>query len=136
MRIVLFIIVSSLYSSSLFAQKYFLPINREYNLKYEKQINKVGSTVHSSVKPYMSTQLEDPWRKDTLKFFEGAKFYSTDVGEKIFSEDLIGYEQDDFEFYVNPLFDFHIGRDNTNDLNYYTNTRGVWLRGRLGDRVT
>ena len=130
------IIILMITASSAMAQRYYMPQNRSYNFKFEKQISKVDNGFHSSIRPYLSSQLKEPWRRDTTKFFEGGKFYDTWAGRKIFKEDLIQHADEEFEVYINPLFDFHVGRDLTNEFNYYTNTRGAWVRGRIGNRVT
>lgn len=117
-------------------QNYFMPMNRSYSLQFEKEINLLDNHTHTSIRPLLSKDLVEPWDKDTLKFFQDAKFYNTYVGRKLFSEDLFMHRDEQFEVYINPLFDFHVGRDISDDLNLYTNTRGLWVRGRLGKRIT
>ena len=77
-----------------------------------------------------------PGRMIPSSFLKAVSFTNTWAGRKIFKEDLIQHKDEDFEVYLNPLFDFHVGRDITNEFNYFTNTRGAWIRGRLGKNVT
>ena len=48
------------------AQDYFMPLNREWNLRYEPWLNSVESKVHTAIRPYRNTEIESIAPFDSL----------------------------------------------------------------------
>ena len=51
------------------------------------------------------------------------------MGRKLFKEHLINVNRDDLHLSIDPVFNFEGGRDQTNSVSGYTNTRGALVQG-------
>ena len=120
------------------AQNAFIPLSNSVQQIYDPYLDRVGTKMHTSTKPYLESDLRaetpfDSLNKNTIK---ETKFTKTLVGRKIFSEDLLFIEKENFKLYLNPVFEFSGGRDQDNDINFYTNQRGFWAHGSVGKRFS
>lgn len=121
------------------AQDYFLPLNREWNLRYEPWLNAVGSTVHTSIRPYRSNEINKSASLDSLNennHLKQSKFNSTLFGRKLRKENLLVVKDDDVEVHLNPLLDLTVGNETEEKKNVFTNTRGVWVEGFFGKQFS
>lgn len=135
------------------AQSAFIPLSNEVEQPFVKDLNRVGNGVHTSFKPYLRndivrasmSSLEDGEidEIDVGKAYDSINKYPTRVdrhfnrrwlGRKLFTEHLLQVEEEDFRLYLDPVFEFMGGRDQENDRNYHSNTRGVWVNGSIGKR--
>jgi hypothetical protein len=133
------IIVSVFQMQSLFAQQYYLPLNRDYNLRYEPYLYNLNSDMHTAVRPFMSNEvakncpfdsLNAPLRKDN-------KFNNTWVGRKLFKEHLLEAKGEDYNIYLDPVFEFQGSMTNDKNDNFrWVNTRGIWVSGNIGERFS
>jgi len=118
------------------AQHYYLPLNNEYMSRFDSSLYRVGSTFHTSVKPYISDEVIAVTPIDSLEAFKmkDKKFYNTLVGRKIFKEHLVQVREDDFYLYGDIDFEFNGGKSmETNlDKNCVINSRGVVVGGTFG----
>lgn len=119
-------------------QDYFLPINREWNLRYEPLIESKASNVHTSIKPFRSKEISVLADLDSLNSIglNDNKVNRTWFGRKLRREDLVSIKDGEFALYINPLFDFSFGKEIEESKNIFTNTRGVWVRGTVGERFS
>lgn len=122
----------------LFAQEYYLPLNREWSLRYEPALNTLNSNAHTSIKPYRNTQINAISNFDSLNTYKlkQTKFNKTLAGKKLRSENLFIIKEDDYEILLDPLFNFSLGKESDVENNYITNTRGFWLSGYIGERFS
>lgn len=134
--IVMSLIVLS--SSICFSQDYYLPLNREWSLRYEPALNVVDADFHTSIKPYRTKLVSKHLNIDSLDTYslKSSPFNNSLFGKKLQQEDLIKVKEDDFHIILNPLFNFGLAKESDIDNNYITNTRGFWLRGSFGENFT
>jgi hypothetical protein len=122
----------------LLAQDYFIPLNKEWNLRYEPYIQSLSSTVHTSIRPYRHDELAGNVNQDSLNapILGDTRFSRTLIGRKLFKEHLLNIKDDDFIVLVDPLFEERIGREQNDNRTLYTNSRGFWVSGTAGKRFS
>ncbi|MFI5218011.1 MAG: hypothetical protein ACHQNT_00895 [Bacteroidia bacterium] len=132
------IFIQLVFVKSLWPQQFYLPLNRDYNLRYEPWLYNLQSDMHTSVRPFMSNEVEKNAPFDSLSsahYIRDNKFNNTWVGRKLFKEHLFEVKGEDFNFYLDPAFEFKIMHDRDKG-NLVVNTRGVWLSGNIGERFS
>lgn len=144
------------FSSRLLAQSAFLPLSREVEQPLQKTLNKPGNGVHTSFHPFMTkdvyraVQFQEGKTLDTepdlnkygrfcdslslINFLSDARFATTRVGRKLYSEHLLQVEDGDVHLYADPLLEFSGGSDMENKRTLSNNTRGVRINGSVGKR--
>ena len=117
-------------STGLTAQ-YYESLNESYSFKLKHFID--SSNNHSSIKPYII-----PPTKSFYESYSNPKMLSSNkkLHQRIFHENIIQINDNDYQILVDPLFHFEWGRDFSADLNTYVNTRGVQIKGRIGKNFT
>ena len=103
--------------------------HQQYNLidKYNNQLD----NEHSAVKPYFYN--ETPTFKkvasDKTALFKDVK---SGLGRKTWNENLIYVKGQDYWFTINPIFDWQLGKDNSDKPYTFNNTRAVNVKGNIG----
>lgn len=128
-----FRIVSSIlffsYAGPSFAQ-IILPISNEITKRVEYNQIVDDTVFYSHLKPYLSNRVQDFSQEFGIK----SEQHKSWLWRKVFKESLVKVDSVDYYLYVDPLFDFHMGRDNTGNLRMI-NTRGFRAGGILGKKV-
>ncbi|HKR03219.1 MAG TPA: hypothetical protein VJY62_01180 [Bacteroidia bacterium] len=122
-----------------FSQQYYLPLNREYNLRYEPWIYNLKSDMHTAMRPFISTEVSKNAPLDSLDsaHVKDNKFNSTLVGRKLRKEHLFHVKGEDYNFYLDPLFEQKGSYSNNRiDKFTYVNTRGAKISGNIGERFS
>ncbi|MCU0355902.1 MAG: hypothetical protein MUD08_19570, partial [Cytophagales bacterium] len=153
-----------LFCPNLRGQSVYVPLNPDYYHlidRYEIKSGRFAAGMHTHVRPllrqavvqladsvavnhnYLSARdrfnltylRNDSWewagdsadnesRKPILKYFYRKK------------SDLFAYQDDDFDLHVNPVLHWGLGTESgTRSGSYYTNTRGLEVRGMIGKKV-
>src|SRR5262245_5387748 len=88
---IFFFVTMLLAAGRINAQHFYLPLNNEYMNRYDSSLYRVGSTVHTSVKPYISNEVAEVTSLDSLEAFKikDKKFNNSLVGRKLFKEHLV-----------------------------------------------
>ncbi|HNR19719.1 MAG TPA: hypothetical protein PKN75_00030 [Bacteroidia bacterium] len=131
----LFLLLSGLVCS----QDYFLPLNREWNLRYEPWLNSVESKAHTSFRPYRTVEIKTIAPFDSLNqnnYLKDGKFHRTLIGRKLLKENLFVIKEDGVTIRFNPLFELSGGTETEENKTVFTNTRGVWIDGTIGERFS
>ena len=120
----------------MFSQEQYLPINRDFTLRYEPCLYKVNSEIHTAVRPFISSEVEKCAPLDSLNtnFIKDSKFNKTWVGRKLWKEHLFEIKGEDYTVNLDPAVEFRETHDEKN--NYFTNTRGFWVSGTFGKRFS
>jgi hypothetical protein len=103
--------------------------HQQYNL-IDKYSNS-SENEHATVKPYFynETSAYKKVAADKTSLFKEA---NTALGKKTWNENLIYIKGKDYWFTVNPIFDWQVGKDNS-DMDYtYNNTRAINVKGSIG----
>ena len=132
-------IVFGLLSMLAFGQHYNLVNDRFMNQQIESAIVLSESGMHTAFKPWRVSEVskviqhpDSAWNVN----LPGKKFYSSRVGNKIFSEHLLQIDHKDYSLYLDPLFGFSGGKDQFTGRNTYDNSRGIQVMGSIGKSVS
>lgn len=136
----LFIIVGlfAVLTKSLVAQEYFMPLSNELNLRYEPSLQRVSSSAHTAMKPWLSKDLlaNTPFDSLTETELKNKPFNKTLVGRKLFKEHFIQVNDDDVYLHVDPAFELNSGVEEETNRKIFTNSRGIWIGGTIGKRFS
>src|SRR5688572_8351795 len=129
-----------LISVSAQAQHYYIPLNNEFMSRYDSSLYKVGVPFHTSIKPYISDEVEAVTPIDTLEAFKmkDSKFMNSLVGRKLFRQHLVQIREDDYFLYGDINFEFNGGQsmEDETDKNCFINSRGISVGGTFGKRFS
>lgn len=115
------------------AQETSIPLSNAATNFYESHLHRIDNPMFTSSKSYSSFEVQ-PLRDSILQTYqlEGDFASSTWVGRKIFNENLVDIQHEDYRIIINPLFDLSLGKDNQRDRLLFNNTRGFQVSGRIG----
>lgn len=123
-------------SSMACAQHYYMPLQYELNSRYDSSLSKVGSTFHTSVKPYAINEMTAAGVSDTIAAYGRGPFPNSNsrLSRKLFREHLLEVNGEDFKISVDPIFDFTMGYTSETDTSRatYINGRGIQVDGYFG----
>jgi hypothetical protein len=123
-------------ATTLSAQEYLYPINRDMESRITTFIQEDSTGFHTSMKPYIMGELKRIVPVDSVwqPIVGDAKFYNTWVGRKLRKEHFILVNEDDIILSVDPIFNLQIGRDQEAERNVYMSTRGAMVQGNVNDK--
>jgi hypothetical protein len=112
-----------------------VPFSHSFYAHFDGAMNQVGANNHTASKPYT--------------YIEVAKYYSLAAenekikknkfgwwGRKLWNENLVEIQGDDYWFVLNPIFDLQRGTATGNkQVSTFINTRGINLSGGLGKKL-
>lgn len=143
--VALFLIINTAFS-----QHTFVNLNQEYNRNIEMAVYSSSHHFHTSIRPYYIPELRQVTNYDSItKLYwmhkEFNKKWKQKTWDKVFNDDVATLRRKDFELVANPLMNFNVGRTFSASgggrgaeeaKTTWTNTRGVEVKGRIGDNVT
>ena len=112
-----------------------IPFSHSYYAYFDAALNQMGSNNHTASKPY--TYIE------VAKYYnfaaENEKLKKEASGwwaRKLWNENLVEIQGEDYWFTLNPIFDLQAGKASGNkQVNTFVNTRGINFRGGLGSQL-
>ncbi len=126
--------------SNIYAQSDYVPLNREFNRRIEKEVYSKDYRFHTSILPYYVPELQKITDYDSVKNLFRIykkkvpnKKWKQKAWDKIFNDDVVTLRKKDFEFIINPLMDFSGGKDFSDERTTWVNTRGIEVKGRIGN---
>ncbi|MBF0694866.1 MAG: gliding motility protein RemB [Flavobacterium sp.] len=128
-------IVSKQFTDPQFKSHLNIPFSHSFYAQFDDEMNQVGSNSHTASKPYSYAEVAKYY---DFKAAEDAiaKSASTWLGRKLWNENLVTFQGDDYWFTLNPIFDLQIGKNSPGNVDYtYVNTRGIQFRGGLGSQI-
>lgn len=127
MKVLLTLVLVFSFCNSAISQ-YNSSLSHNYLANIEKEMHEIGVRNHTSIKPLKLSQ------SDSSFYQLNSSFNSKSIVLNNFLNDnLLFVKTDDYELYLNPLFHFEIGND---AVNRYINSRGIELKGRIGNKTT
>lgn len=128
--VVLFLLQAKL----LLAQPIIFQHNQFFAQDVERQAAALESSYNASIKPFVNGVNYNKKELDSLYFERHAvKNYTKVWSRKLKQESLLLVDSPNFKLALDPLFYFEAGQDSKySDSLYYTNTRGVLIRGSIG----
>ena len=114
------------------AQQPNLFLGKSYFNFYEKSIYLDQSSLHTSFKPLIISNLP----QDVLLENSDIKRDSKNYLSKMILGEMFVVKGLDYNITVSPLFNFSLGKEILDNKNLYTNSRGYLVRGQVGSRVS
>jgi len=109
-----------------------IPFSHSYYSQFDDEMNQVGANNHTASKPYNYTEVSKYYnlKEENQKLLKTKKGW---WGKKIWNENLVEIQGEDYWFTLNPIFDLQLGKSDPSVSNYtYVNTRGIQFNGGLG----
>ena len=163
MKFLLFFVSIFLFTSyAVHPQSVNAPLNKDYYHtidRYEIKQGMIADQFHTSMKPYRRSDIagfvqslrqqeinpsaSDQFNIDYLERdnWEWVAQHTNTSDKPIFKHfykvksDLYHVDTEDFNLHVNPVIYFSGGYETSSDINTYTNTRGVQLRGHVSKKI-
>ncbi len=134
-KLSIIILLSFTMCSLLSSQGYSHYGNNQFN-PFERHLYQPGNNFHTSVKDYRMDELEMILNTDSILYGDlniapGTKNF----WRRIFTDDLLAWQDDEIKVVINPIVDFQLGRDAPSGRTTYVNSRGLFIKGNLGKNL-
>lgn len=128
-------IVYKKYNNPEFESHLNIPFSHSYYAQFDGAMNQVGSNNHTASKPYTYAEVSKYYN---LKAVNESlqKNVATWLGRKLWNENLVQIQGEDYWLALNPILDLQMGKASDLDASYsYVNTRALNFRGGLGKQI-
>jgi hypothetical protein len=103
---------------------------------FDALMNQVGSNNHTAAKPYSYAEVSKYYDFEAVNQML-LKEKSSYLGRKLWNENLVAIQGENYWFTMNPILDLRLGKDVNSELsNTFVNTRGVNIEGALGEQLS
>ncbi|MBD3582382.1 gliding motility protein RemB [Flavobacterium selenitireducens] len=112
-----------------------IPLSHSYYSQFDAELNQVGSNNHTASKPYAYADVNR--YHDLQQAYDKIKKNKSGWwGRKLWNENTVQIQGQDYWFTLNPIFDLQLGKSSGDNVDYtYINTRGLRLEGGLGKTI-
>ena len=112
-----------------------IPFSHSYYSQFDAELNQVGSNNHTASKPYTYAEVSKYYDL-TLENQKLLKTKTSWWSRKLWNENTVEIQGEGYWFTMNPIFDLQVGKSDPSKSNYtYVNTRGIQIRGGLGEQL-
>lgn len=128
-------IVYKKYHNPEFESHLNIPFSHSYYAQFDGAMNQVGSNNHTASKPFTYAEVSKYYN---LKAVNESlqKNVSTWLGRKLWNENLVQIQGEDYWLALNPILDLQLGKASDLDGTYtFVNTRALNFRGGLGKQI-
>ena len=113
-----------------------IPFSHSLYTNFDDEMNQVGANNHTASKPYtyaeVGTYYDHQKALDEITLDKKSWW-----GRKIFNENLVQIQSENYWFTMNPILDLRLGKSSPSTQNYtYNNTRAIQIQGGLGEQLT
>ena len=112
-----------------------IPFSHSYYSQFDAELNQVGSNNHTASKPYTYAEVSKHYDLN----LENQKLNKNKVswfGRKLWNENTVAIQGEGYWFTMNPILDLQVGKADPSKSNYtFVNTRGIQIRGGLGEQL-
>ncbi|SHI32583.1 energy transducer TonB [Flavobacterium terrae] len=118
-----------------FSSNLNIPFSHNYYSQFDQQINQIGTNNHTGSKPYTYNEVAKYY--DFNEAYNQIKLNKQSwVGRKLFDENMVAIQGEDYWFTINPVFDLRLGKSNPTKEDYtFVNTRAINIQGGLGSQL-
>jgi hypothetical protein len=112
-----------------------IPFSHSYYAQFDDEMNVVGTNNHTGSKPYSFAEVSKYYniKEETEKLYKNKSGW---WGKKLWNENLVAMQGEDYWFTLNPILDLQLGRSQSEiSNNTFINTRGLQFNGGLGKMV-
>ncbi|WP_395052830.1 gliding motility protein RemB [Flavobacterium sp.] len=112
-----------------------IPFSHSYYSQFDAELNQVGSNNHTASKPYTYAEVSKYYDL-TLENQKLMKTKTSWWSRKLWNENTVEIQGEGYWFTMNPIFDLQVGKSDPSKSNYtFVNTRGIQIRGGLGEQL-
>jgi hypothetical protein len=112
-----------------------IPFSHSFYAQFDDDLNVVGANNHTSSKPYSYADVSKYYnlQQETEKLHKQKKTW---FGRKIWNENFVAIQGENYWFTLNPILDLQLGNSQSKQSNStFVNTRGIQFNGGLGKTV-
>jgi len=112
-----------------------IPFSHSYYAQFDDEMNQVGANNHTSSKPFAYADVSKYYnlKAETEKLYKSKSGW---WGKKLWNENLVEIQGEDYWFTLNPILDLQLGRSQADESNStFVNTRGIQFNGGLGETI-
>lgn len=112
-----------------------IPFSHSFYAQFDDQMNQVGTNNHTASKPYTYNEVSKYYnlKEATNKLVKGNSSW---FSRKLWNENLVQIQGDDYWFTFNPIFDLQVGNSSgKKSTSTFINTRAIQLQGGLGKNL-
>ncbi len=128
-------IVYKRFNNPQFSSQLSIPFSHSFYSRFDDEMNQVGTNNHTSSKPFTYAEVS--------KYYDLAaenqqlsKNKSGWWGRKLWNENLVAIQGEDYWFTLDPIIDLQLGKSDPAEASYtYVNTRGIRFEGGLGSQL-
>ncbi|XLS29816.1 gliding motility protein RemB [Flavobacteriaceae bacterium M23B6Z8] len=129
-------IIENKYQNNEFKSDLNIPFSHQVYSVFDPALNQVGSNNHTASKPYLYSEVANYYDLEARNA-SLSKDKKSWWGRKWWDEHMITAAGKGYWFTIDPIADLQLGKDNSDEVDYtYNNTRGVYIQGGLGKRLT
>lgn len=112
-----------------------VPFSHSLYAQFDAKMNQVGSNNHTASKPYTYTEVAKYYNMKEVNE-QLKKKASGWWARKLWNENTVEIQGEDYWFTLNPIFDLQLGKASQTENSYtYVNTRALNFRGGLGKQL-
>lgn len=113
-----------------------IPLSHSYYSQFDDEMNQVGTNNHTASKPYTYAEVSKYSDLSAINM-SLQKNKSSWLGKKIWNENMVAIQGENYWFTMNPIFDLQAGKSDPSAADYtYVNTRGINIRGAVGKQIS
>jgi hypothetical protein len=112
-----------------------IPFSHSYYSQFDDKMNQVGANNHTGSKPYAYADVNKYYnlKEENQKLSKNTQGW---FGRKLWNENLVEVQGEDYWFTLNPILDLQFGKSDPSVSNYtFINTRGIQFNGGLGKEL-
>ncbi|HEY0046737.1 MAG TPA: gliding motility protein RemB [Flavobacterium sp.] len=128
-------IVSKKFTDPQLSSHLNIPFSHSMYAQFDDEMSQTGANSHTASKPFTYAEVSRYYdlkqAKDAL-----SKPASSWLARKLWNENFVEFQGEDYWFTLNPIFDLQLGKSTPGDVDYtYVNTRGIQVNGGLGSQI-
>ncbi len=124
------------YDNPKYKTTFNIPFSHSYYAQFDDEMNRVGNNNHTASKPYTFSEVNKyyDFKENNSKLMYNKTSW---WGRKLFNEDLVAFQTEDYWLTVNFIFDLRLGKDSESKSSYtFHNTRALQAQAGLGKNLT
>jgi hypothetical protein len=112
-----------------------IPFSHSVYAQFDASMNQVGTNNHTATKPLSYSEISNYYNlEEKNKPF--LKKSSNWWSRKLFNENLVQIQGEDYWFTMNPILDLQVGKSKSKvSTSSFINTRGIQVQGGLGKQI-
>lgn len=112
-----------------------IPFSHSFYAQFDDEMNQIGANNHTGSKPYSYADVSKYYNleAENHKLLKNKQSW---WGKKLWNENFIQIQGEDYWFTLNPILDLQFGKSDPSVSSYtYVNTRGIQFNGGLGSQL-